>query len=364
MASTSYMTGSLQAINSSGHASSGSKIGFTLNSAYVHRTSGQAMTVGYRARNTNPINEFYCMVDVTTGTRASIALQCDIYDSTSAAAARPGTGLLDSSTSMTYPSSDLCWIKFDFATPHTPALNDLIWFVIHNTSASPTVDYPAIVTTTDTSFRFGCNSAPSTSTVGFSVAGTSVVEMPFVVVQGTEPYGQPIGGRSSTTYTNNTLERGFVLPAEVGEIPLEGWNILSNVLPGKIYSDGVAPGGTALYTFPSLTGTGSQHTRHWFDSSFTLNSLGGTPPWKVVFATTVNSQGPTGGFIYDYSSYSTMFDKFADGINFVHGVQDNGAGGWNYFKNYINGILLFAGNYTAPTGGGLLLPRGFNGGLG
>ena len=125
---------------------SGSRTATSLNSAYVNNTSGAGVAVRYMASTADSIDEFYIMLDAITGTRANITMTCIINNESGAS--RAGSTTRATSTATTMPSADDKWIKFTFGTPYTPVVGEVLWFIAYNASASPTVDYPQILTGT------------------------------------------------------------------------------------------------------------------------------------------------------------------------------------------------------------------------
>jgi hypothetical protein len=345
-----------------GVGTSGSATEFLLNSAYVHKTSGQGLAFALICPVAGEITDFFVFLNTTYGTRGNITLQCDIYDDTSSTNWMPGSTLLDSSTTTTYPAADTQWIRFQFATPITVSVRQEIYFIIHNTSSSPTVDYPGIRNAIAGGFPYGGDPTAMQTSNGFSSTGSGGgSETPVGYVIDGQCYGQ-LTTRSASPFTSNSLRRGIRIDAAAGDLLLVGFNAPStSVTSFEIQSDGVAPGGANLWSFtwPSLAS--SAHGIFFFDTPFTLNSLGGTPPWRLVYNMGSTTSTPGGGFIDDYSSYSTIFETAIDGVNWCNGFQESG-GVWVEYPGFCP-IGSFLIGYPQAGGGGLLYPRSFDGGI-
>lgn len=341
--------------------SNGTRTNIGLNSAFVNGTSGAAWAVPFMASRTTAIVACYCMLDATTGTRANVTMTGSLYNQGSSAS-KAGTTQRATVTGVTLPASDDKWIKFQFASSYTPAVGEILWFVVENTAAAPATDYPSIVT------AWAGSSADQpennsgmvgwTTTTGFSGASSSFTKRLFVIeyADGTVE-GWPCSATTTTPFTSNQLERGIFIPAapfpyQIGSIYTHA--ATTSLVAGAVYADGTAPGGTALGTWAYGT-----------DTNETIDELMGvkildTPidvpantAIRVVVDMSVNNATPSCFTIEGYSDYSAVFDAFFNAGSLVgYGTQDDGAGGWTDTKSIIPTIAVFLRGWPGSSGGG------------
>lgn len=340
--------------------SGGSRAATSLNTAYSHGVSGNAVAIRWMARTTDTIDALYIFLDNNIGTLGSITMACDIYNENTGT--RAGTTLRDSSTATTMPGAVDKWIKFTFGTPYTPAVGEILWFVCYNTSGAPATNAPLILTGTNAVVggsvsSLGVNVAvPYTTTSGFSTNGSAAVEMPFVIVQGSNYTAQPFTQQSATYYTNNTLERGIVItPSE--DITVNG--VLVNTAVSaynavNLYASATAPGGSAIATW-DLDSDSNQTTGDVCGGkTFSAVTLTGGSTYRVAMSYGSSSQSPLVLQIEDYASYSSVFDavRDTDTLQCPAGCIDNGAGGWTADKAICPGIALVVTDNPAQAAGG------------
>lgn len=329
----------------------GARSNLALDSAYVHKTSGDVVAIRYEAPTTDTIDALYVFMDAHGGTIGNITMEAAIYNES--AAAVPGTTQRDVSTATVIPNADDKWIKFTFGTPYTPTKGEILWFVVYNTSASPTVDFPNVMITTSASPYIAPNQMVGySSTAGLSTAGTQRVTLPFVVTQGSNHFGQPFTQINVAYYTSNQLKRGFAftMPAtalfygvafQASSTTLSGVQIFTSAQnPNDSPAHGYSTGADANETTDELVGA------KLFDTSITLTA---GASYKCVLTFASNSQSPAVLQIEDYASYSAVFDAMYDQSSYCWGVIDNGANGWTTDKSISPCIQLLMESIPWPT---------------
>lgn len=344
--------------------SNGSRTATNLNAAYVHNTSGNAVAIRYECVSADPIDGVGIFMDSSGGTIANITMQCRAYNENTNS--RPGTTLRATASSVTVPAANDKWIYAAFGTPYTPAVGEVIWFVFDNTSASPTVDYPGILTSTNIQFFPISNTGPTvgySTTNGFSSSGTGAVETPCFVVQGSKRAGQPFTQINSTYYTLNQRRRGVVIKDLSVAHKIAGvW--FENDTPRdkfQLYNSTEAPGGTVIEEWDLDSDTNETTAEaigtKLFDTARTLDA--GTE-YKGVFTFASNSQIPSVLQIEDHSSYATDFNAMLDGNRnqYPYSVIDDGAGGWTEDKAVCPDFGLMIQEYVAASGGGAMVIGG------
>lgn len=353
---------------------SGSRTNFAIDSAYVHNTSGDAVGFRYTCGSTDTIDEVYVFVDAFQN-RASVGMTCYIYNANTVA--RPGTTLHATSTATVIPSGDDMWVKFTFGTPYDPAIGEIVWIIVTNSSGAPTTDYPQVLTATTLipgeqniqASGWG-QIIPHTNTAGFSTSGTVVQEAPIVIKQGSAYYGQPWTQLNTAYYTNNTLERGIrvtctedctVVGAQfIGVAAYDKFRItLAATIPGA------AVGAGEVEYDLDASGADDVNGCIIFDTAFTLS--GGTA-YNVTVTYAANSQLPHVMELQDHTSYSTMFNTLRgyDTISMPWGIISDGGGtpAWTEDKAICPDIQLIISDYPAQAaGGGLLAHPGMRGGF-
>lgn len=337
----------------------GSRTATNLNSAFVNATSGAAIAIRFMAHTTDPIDELYVFLDSNGGTLGSVTMAAEIFNEGSNAA-RPGTTSRDTSTTTTMPGAVDKWIKFEFATPYTPAVGEILWLVIYNTSGTPGTDYPGILAATNIAIGPAVSStgifAAFQTTNGFTTDGTSIGELPWVVKAGSTYYGQPFTQINSTYYTSNTRQRGIVItPTE--DVSVNGVsfkNGVSNYNELKIYADATAPGGSAISTHDLDSDANETTGDICGGKTFAAETLTGGSTYKAALTFSSSSQSPWVVQTEDYSSYSSVFDalRAQDTINVPWSAIDDGASGWTIDKAVSPLIMLHIDDNPAQAGGG------------
>jgi hypothetical protein len=312
--------------------SSGARSNFPLNSAYTHLTSGAGYGFRFRAQRTGALQEFYTLLDTTTGTRGNISLRCRLYQGNNAASIlRPSGTLIATATNASLPASDDRWIRWEFPTPATVNINEVYWIVIDNLAAAPATDFPGIIN--GLSFRHSnrmSNDTPIaswfTNTAGFSTTGSGGGVVAVYVVDGIA-YGNPFSLAVAAPNTVNTLRHGALFANDFSKFKY--WGISIDTTTGttntiEIHDASVAPGSGVLYseTIPTALDQSTQGTLLIPDADVT-----GAGEFVVSVSATTSTGSPSGLQIEGYSDYPALFDQFFDGITCCKAVQEV-AGTW------------------------------------
>jgi hypothetical protein len=334
---------------------SGSRGNLALDAAYVHGVSGDAIAVRYSCPTADPINELYVFLDANGGTLGNITMACDIYNEHATTISQPGSTLRNSSTATVMPDAVDKWIKFTFGTPYTPSVGEIIWLIIRNTSASPTVDFPQLMTTNTVILGrpagWGWTECYQTG-VGFSSAGASLSqEMPFIVKQGIKYFGHPYTQITASYHASNMLKRGIVFTI-TGSVKIFGVEFTGIVAYSgfEIFDNATGPGGVPLHTFALGSDANQSRDEVIGAKIFNLPITLPAGTYKAVLTFAATSPQPYTAQIEDYASYSSVFDELADGFNVCHGCIDNGAGGWTIEKNATKAIMLLIDEFVASSG--------------
>lgn len=336
--------------------SSGTRSNQLLDSGYVHGVSGDAVALRYIITSTSPINEIYIFLDAYGGNIINQNMQCDIYNEHATSVLMPGSTLRATSTVTYFPFDAKAWIRFTFSTPYTPAIGEILWFVFYNTSSIPTADYQNILLahTTTAPLPLSNRAIGFSTTTGFSTNGTQQTEFPFVIVQGSSAFGNPITS-GVVNPPSNTLERGmkFTPPITMNIIGIEWQSGATAALGIKLYSSEGVPGGTPLYSWN--LGTDANQNRDEligakiFPTPITLT--GGTT-YLVTLTQASNNANPHLAYIEDYVSYPSLFDQFLDYFTMCPRIIDNGAGGWTQTNYEFPNIQLIVSDVSAGSSGG------------
>lgn len=321
-------------------STAGARANQTLNGAYVNRTSGPAVAIRVRCETNEPINEVYVLNDATTGTRANVSLRADVYDWSSATQSQPGTTLRASSNLASLPATDDRWVRFTFPTPYTPSSGEYVFVVVHNLAAAPATDFAGIMIDSngDTNVTYHAT-VPFSTTNGFNTGGSARIEMPHIIVQGTNTiYGNPIGNVAAmSTFLGR---RGVLLSEEIKRFRAGFWRSAttsSNLARLQIFDLSTPPGGTPLYD-RALTATEALLGTVWMD--FDLSTLPGSGPF--VLCASVSSSLSYGGMcnIEDYTSFQTVFDSLSLD-NFANSpVVTEVAGNWVVDRSRWGGMFM------------------------
>jgi hypothetical protein len=330
-------------------AGGGTVTAFTIDSAYVHRTSGDAVAVRYMARSNEPINELYVFLDAVTGTLGSITMEADIYDTDVTLANRPGTTLLDTSTTTTMPNAVDKWIKFEFATPYTPDVGEILWLIIKNTSATPATNAPLIRTANNAGYSQSNWATGFVSANGFSGAGTLATELSFVVKEGDNYRGNPTTESVTNFNPIDANKKGIVVtpPFDCVPVVLETVGVDRDNTAIEIFEEGQLPTDTPIWS-QLLEQTG-RPTDNLIGAFVLIDppTLRKGKTYFMVIDTTAGAS-PNSIFIRDYSSYSTVFDAFVDNINHCESVRED-SGAWVRSSEAYPRMGLLIGQITSQT---------------
>jgi hypothetical protein len=340
------------------NGSSGTRASINLNSAYVHNTSGAGMGFLFMATRAVPITSVYVLLDATTGTRALVSMNGNLYNQ-GPGLSRPGTTVRASVTGVSLPASDDRWIKFTFAVPYTPTVGEILWFVCNNTAAAPATNFPAI-----NSNQVGLNveravnagSGGFSSTTGFSTNGTAQARAPFFYEHDDGVVcGWPFSLSIATVFANNTRERGLYFPPApvpytIGAV--QGALSTTGLLTGKVYADGVAPGGATLGTWN--WGVDANETNDELMGLKILDTPIDVPAntgIRLVVGFSANNQTPGGWRIEGRADYPAVFDNFFDAGSLIgYGTQDDGAGGWTDSKDFCPSLWFYLNAWPGNAG--------------
>lgn len=347
------------AIGSTG-AASGSRTAFALDSAFVNATSGDAVAIRYMAQVASKITEVYVYCDSKTGSPSTFT--CEIYNESSNSA-RAGTTLRSSSSSVTLPSGAAGWMKFDTFSDYTPAVGEILWIVIHNTTGTPASNYVSVQVSTN-SLLWQSNTSVNhafghTTTNGFTTNATTVVEMPFVINHGGTYVGQPFTQRNTRASASTEYGFQFTPTEDVEVVGVLIGTAASNYADFRILADATAPGGGAINSY-DLDSDANETTNDlcgakFFDSAVTLT--GGTT-YKATLTFGSSVAAPSHLEIEDYAAHSSMFDTLRayDKTTLPWVVTDNGAGGWTTSKDKCLELCLIVRDrpaISASGGGGI-----------
>lgn len=346
------------------HVSGGSRTNHSLNSAFVRGVSGAAVGIRYRCLTNQPINELYVFNDLTTGTRANVSLLARVYD-VAASGTQAGTTLLATSNAATLPAADDRWIRFVFPTPYTPAAGEWVWLNVENTAAAPATDFCGIMNASAANNpRTTFSPTAFTTTNGWSTAGTSNIELPNVILQGSATVAGMPWTLLSTVGTF-VGKRGVLLSSDLKRFQYNWFRqwVNSNTWTNlQVYDLATPPTGTPLIDL-SIPSSGLDRFLGLTDvSSLNFSTLPGSGPFVLctVFSATQNQGGMLQ--IEDYASFPTLFDRFTED-NFLNPAYVfESAGNWVIDRSRTGGMML-AANDVVSSGGGLFLPRSFDGGL-
>lgn len=331
-------------------ASSGSRANFSVNSAYVHRTSGAAIGIRYFCETNEPITEAYLCLDALTGTRANVTMQASVYNWSSTQTAQPSTTLLATSSVATMPASDDRWIRFVFPTPYTPAVDECVFIVFENLAVSPAVDFPGILTSNSASNDIVSPRMRGFSTVnGFSTAGTNISELSHLVVQGTSTLnGMPYTLLGSVATFNG--RRGILLSEEVKKCEISFLRIgaVTGVYGNfEIFNLSEPPTGTPLYT---KVLSAEEKSLGIFNLNLDLSTLPGSGPFVFCLSTTSTVSYSSLGQIEGYADYPSLFDIWSSD-NFIHPpVVTQSGSSWVIDRSRNFGLEMSVSGIITPSG--------------
>ena len=340
--------------------SSGGRAGHPLNVAYVHRTSGQALSLRWFAKSTDPITEVYLLIDDFVGTLANCLMKAQIYNEDSASSTRPGTTLRASSTACTLPSAVDRWAKFTFGTPYSPsAIGEILHIVISSDAIAPATDYASPVITTDTAFPISVPNLTGYSTVdGFATNGTAQSETCCIIKQGSYYQGKTISA-SSSTWPTSTRKRGIVItpPCDL-KVSAIIWDQPSVNYNGfQIFDNVTGPGGTPLYSWALGSDANQSRDEIIGSKQFTPVLLTGGQTYKAVLTMAANLTTPSYRSVEGYSDYPAVFDELVDGFNICPACIDDGAGGWTVYNDRCMWMTMVIDEFVLPSGSAGILPN-------
>ena len=205
-----------------------------------------------------------------------------------------------------------------------------------DTSASPTVNYPSILTTqVNGQLGFGPNYATGYSTVnGWSTAGTAQTRMPFVIKQGSNYFGQPLTTQNSTTFASSTLLRGFRITPPI-DIEVAGWvaNTGSTAYVAVSIYVGV-PNAGALQTWALGTDTNQSRDEIYGSKLFPTPFILEAGVTYYVAAGFGTATAMATAVIEDYATYPSVFDALVDDFIVCPAVISAADGlSWNVRKD-------------------------------
>jgi hypothetical protein len=326
------------------YGSSGSRTNFALDSAYVHLTSGDGFGIRIDAPEASALNEVLIFLDLVTGTPASTTMRARVYTG-STIAAQPGSTLQATATTITYPTVSDRWMRIQFGTPYTPAKGETIWVIIDNNSASPTVNFPNVLTATNTAVSQNQSYIAYTSTAGFSAAGIQVAESILMFQMGSTWYGNPITATASS-FTSNQLKRGIVVEPQtnvlINAIQYPASTAINNL---EIFESTQLPNATPIHT---LTPSALQELQGVYTPTTDIVLYRGKK-YYVVLDYATNQTAPSGGDIEDYATYSTVFDSIVNNYGYCAGVQEQAGNTWTEFNDIIPAITIHIKELQVPT---------------
>jgi hypothetical protein len=330
------------------YISGGTRTSVALNSAFVYNVSGAAVAVRYQARSADPISDIYVLVDTVAGTLANVVLGCELRNEAAGSITQPGTTVRATATNTGVAAVPPKWVRFNFTSPYTPTIGEVLWFLVKNVSAAPTVDIPSILGSFNAAPGYsslqGNQTTFSSASSGFGSGGTTQARSPFVVVQGGKSYGFAVSINNAAVYPSDTSLRGFQIKPPV-DLEVCGWQTVTgnvNLVNVRIYDAATPPAGTPLYTL--ALGTQANQSRDELIGAkyFPPIILNAGITYNVVTSWAVAST-VGGGTIEDYASFPAVFDDLVDGFVNCWPVSDVG-GTWTLLKSgYLNQQLIVSG---------------------
>jgi len=327
-----------------GWSSSGARTATPLNSVYVHRTSGAGIAIRLTCQEASPINEALVFVDVITGAAASVTMRARLYNPHTTNT-QPGTTLLATATTITFPTVADRWMRIQFGTPYTPARGEVVWLVIDNNSAAPATNFPSLMTATSTISSSDTALLAYSSTNGFSTAGTLQSEMPALIQLGSNWYGNPVT-QTASSFANNQLKRGLVvippINCTISSIQYAGTSAINNL---QIYESTQLPSATALHT---LTPSALEELTGTYMPTTDITLYRGKKYYVVLdFAT--NNATPGGADIEDYATVASVFNQMVDGFSVCCGVQEQAGNTWTEFPDIYPTMFVNVKEIQLPT---------------
>lgn len=335
---------------------SGSAATLSLNSAYVHLTSGAAVAIRVNAKSTDTITEVFVYINSFTGTKSAVGLRARIYAENPGNANRPSNTLLAQTdiAGYTLPAGTSGWCRiFNFDTPYAPAnIGEVFWIVIFNTSSNPTVDFPVLKSTgAAVAFRDQNFFYPYSTTNGWTTDGTVQARLPCYIIQGGEANGLPYSN-ATTPVATNTRARGFVFTPPVDCILRGMWwqtapgNTMNQI---RIWESTQVPSDTPVYQFNTgQTGRASSElgSNVSFEPFFEAKK-GKT--YYITWSFTANSTHPPCLSVEDYAAYSSNIDQMIDNFTTLPLVRDNGSNAFVIERQFTPRMALFLSELKNPT---------------
>lgn len=346
-------------------SASGSTTSIALSTAYVHRTSGNVVAIRHIARSAQPINELMMFQTAVAGTGGAIV--CDIYGEGPSTTQPDDTPILDSSTATSSTAVANRWVKFTFGTPYTPAVGEILWFVLRNTDAAPGTNnasfHSALSAGVPDPAMGNIASQGYSSTVGFSAAGTQSNRTPFMIKEGSLWYGNPFN-MAGTAPGSSTLMKGMrFTPRETAKImAVDMTSGVNNIDKFRIYGPGQLPNDTPLFEWDMDSDAG-QTTADLMGMKFFAPAnqpiLQAGVQYSAIFTYVTNGTGITFVTIGDYVGGTYEADIDALRLSDPHAcpiyLRDDGANAWVEDKTLMPSIrLLYAERYNEPSFSGFI----------
>jgi len=331
---------------------SGALTALALNAAYNHLVSGTGFAIRLFSRDLEPITEVYLYATSFTGTKASVTMRCRAYGENPAAVIRPGATLLATSSTTTLPAGASGWIKFEFATPYTPTvLGEIVWLVMDNTAAAPTVNFPNIRSALNAAVPLQSLINNYSTVNGYTANGVSLPRAAAFFVQGGATRGFTMTN-IATPVATNTRPRGVVLTPPIDtQIELIEFSSIPgvNMANIKIWDSTQLPNDTPMYEFATgQTGRASSELSGsiFFEPPFIARK---NRTYYVCWDFTTNNTNPTCLTVEDHAAIASVADQNMDNFTLLPLVRDDGANNWVIERNFSPRLQLIIGDLLSAT---------------
>jgi len=331
---------------------SGSRTTISLNSAFVNGVSGAAAAIRLNALDTDPITDAYFYIDSFTGTKANVTMQCTVYNETPSNSARAGTTVRATSTTTTLPAGTSGWVRFEFATPYSPAnVGEVVWIVASNTAAIPATNFPNIVNNVNIGFPAQSFILGITTANGFSANGTGAQSMCAFFVQGGRTRGNTLTV-AATPVATNTRMRGVVVTPPV-DCTVAAWQfqtaVGSTMTEMVVFESTQLPNDTPIYSFTTgQTGRASAEVGGTISFEPPLNLKKGKT-YYIGYRTSANSITPGCIQTQDYTAIQAVADNNVDEWTLLPLVRDTGSNTWAVERNNTPRMQLIVNALDNPT---------------
>jgi hypothetical protein len=283
----------------------------------------------------------------------------EIYDIANSMS-QPGLTLRATSDVASLPATDDRWIRFVFSTPYTPAIGEWVFIVFENTAAVPATNFPQILNGSAAQTALQSRRIAQFSTVnGYSTNGTGQGELPHVIVQGSNTYGQPITALGSVaTFTGR---RGILIGPEWKSFLPQRVNFNPGTANNRlqIFELSEPPTGTPIVDLPIVTAFDGLVGSMLFN--FDFSTLSGSGPWVLCTNTASSLAFGSLGLIEGYSDYPAIFDALYDNFAMCPSVIQSGST-WVVNRDRAGGMTVELDGLATPSPGpssGGLLSQGF-----